>query len=367
METEPASEYCPKCQLVQPTLGFVEESRSVRRCLMCGFPVESGLSLENGAVPGLPRPPEVKILCVDDDPLILQLNGDILKFHGYKVLNALDGPAALEVAARERPALILLDIMMPGMDGFEVCHRLKADPALKDIPIIVLTAMTDTRLNARAFEAGAQLAMRKPAEPAAVLRTIEAALALAGPRPAEGPGDLLSQVSAALPDLEPAEVQIEPEPDLTIPVRPVSVILWTSDGTATSGQVALRLNAVGHAGPETVQDRLNDEDQFLAFSLAGEPPLALVNKIQIVQVEIPAEEELPEEPASLVGVTLEPVLVQLLGGQEVRGTVRVEGPAGKRRISDFLNRQPAFVAVRAADRLHLIHKRHVLRVVPRHD
>jgi CheY-like chemotaxis protein len=366
METEPESEYCPKCQLVQPTLGFMEESRTVRRCLMCGFPVESGLSLENGAVSGLPRPPEVKILCVDDDPLILQLNGDILKFHGYKVLNALDGPTALEIAARERPALILLDIMMPGMDGFEVCHRLKADPALKDIPIIVLTAMTDTRLNARAFEAGAQLAMRKPAEPAVVLRTIEAALALAAPRAAESPGDVLSQVSAVVPGPEPAQDQLEPEPDLAIPVRPVSLTLWTSDGTATSGQVYLRLNVVGHAGPETAQDRMNDEDQFLTLSPAGEPPLAFVNKIQIVRVEIPVEEELPEEPASLVGVTVEPVLVELLGGQEIRGTVRIEGPAGKRRISDFLNRQPTFLAVKAADRLHLVHKRFVVRVVPQH-
>ena len=361
METEPASEYCPKCQLVQPTLGFPEEGRLVRRCLMCGFPVESGLVLETGTAPGLPSPPDVKILCVDDDPLILQLNGDILRFHGYKILNALDGPAALEIAARERPALILLDIMMPGMDGFEVCHRLKADPALKDIPIIVLTAMTDTRLNARAFEAGAQLAMRKPAEPAVVLRTIEAALALSASRPAEGPGDVLSQVSAVVPGPE----TVEEQPDLALPGHSVSLTLWTSDGTATSGQVFLRLNVGGHVGPETVQDRLNDDDQFLTLSLAGEPPLAFVNKIQIVRAEVPIEEELPEEPTSLVGVTVEPVVVQLLGGQELHGTVRIEGPAGKRRISDFLNRQPAFLAVKAEDRLHLVHKRFVLRVVPR--
>jgi CheY-like chemotaxis protein len=366
METEPASEFCPKCQLVQPTLGFMEDSRTVRRCLMCGFPVESGLTLENGGGAELPRPPEVKILCVDDDPLNLQLNGDILKFHGYKVLNALDGPTALEIAARERPALILLDIMMPGMDGFEVCHRLKADPALKDIPIIVLTAMTDTRLNARAFEAGAQLAMRKPAEPAVVLRTIEAALALSLPRQSEGPGDVLSQVSAVVPGPDPVEAEPERKVDLAIPVHPVPLTLWTSDGTATSGQVFLRLNVLGHAGSETVQDRLNDEDQFLALSLAGDPSLAFVNKLQIVRVELPAEEDVPEVPASLMGVSVEPVLVQLLGGQELRGTVCTEGPAGKRRISDFLNRQSAFLTVRAADRLHLVHKRFVVRIVPLH-
>jgi CheY-like chemotaxis protein len=177
MEERSASEYCPKCQLVQPTFEFTEDSRTVRRCLMCGFPVESGLVLEGTETQSVPSPPEVKILCVDDDPLILQLNGDILRFHGYTVVTAPDGPTALEMAARERPALILLDIMMPGMDGFEVCRRLKAAPGLRAVPIIILTAMTDTKLNVRAFDAGAELALRKPAEPAVVLRAVEAARA----------------------------------------------------------------------------------------------------------------------------------------------------------------------------------------------
>jgi hypothetical protein len=100
--------------------------------------------------------------------------------------------------------------------------------------------------------------------------------------------------------------------------------------------------------------------------LAGDPPLALVNKIQIVRVELPPEEEVPEEPTTLMQVSLEPVLVQLLGGQELRGTLRIEGPSGKRRISDFLNRRSAFLAVKAPDRLHLVHKQFVVRIVPLH-
>ena len=72
----------------------------------------------------------------------------------------------------------LLDSMMPGIDGFEVCRRLKAVPALRHIPIIILTAMANAKLNSQAFKAGASLALRKPAEPATVLRTIQAALAL---------------------------------------------------------------------------------------------------------------------------------------------------------------------------------------------
>ena len=78
--------------------------------------------------------------------------------------------------------MILLDIMMPGIDGFEVCRRLKADGSLKHIPVIILTGVSDPKLNSQAFKAGANLALRKPAEPATVLRTIQAAVALSATR-----------------------------------------------------------------------------------------------------------------------------------------------------------------------------------------
>jgi len=361
MADHPSSEYCPKCQLVQPTFEFTEDTRTVRRCVMCGFPVESGLVLESAEVLGLPRPPEVKILCVDDDPLILQMNGDILRFHGYKVLIALDGPSALEIAARERPALVLLDIMMPGMDGFEVCRRLKADHVLRTIPIIILTAMTDTKLNVRAFDAGAELALRKPADPAVVLQTVEAALALAASRTVGG----MPEVAAVLTGPEPAEREPEMQGDLAIPVRPVPLTVWTMDGATLSGQVYLRLNVETHAGPETVQDRLNDPDLFLTLSLSGESPLAFVNKIQVIRVEVSEEEEqIPEGPEGLVGVSVELIRVQLINGERLSGTVQIEGPAGRRRLSDFLNTQPAFLLLRGEGRLHFLHKRFIACVLP---
>jgi CheY-like chemotaxis protein len=359
MEGGPASAYCPKCQVNQPTFPFTEDSRTVRRCQVCGFPVEAGLVLESTEALGLPSPPDVKILCVDDDPIIVQLIGDILRFHGYTVLTAGDGPTALETAARERPALILLDIMMPGMDGFEVCRRLKTDPALKAIPVIILTAMADTGLNVRAFEAGAQLALRKPAEPATVVRTIEAALALAASRT---PGPAL-ETAAAGP--EPAEREPEALPDLAIPVRPVSLTLWTVDGATLHGQVFLRLNAEAHVGPETVQDRLNDPDLFLTLSVSGDNPLVFLNKIQVIRVEVAEEDErLPDTPDSLVGVCIEPIRVLLINGEQLSGTVWIEGPTGKRRLSDFLNTQPSFLALQGADRLRLLHKRYIARIVP---
>jgi CheY-like chemotaxis protein len=124
-----------------------------------------------------PDPHEIKILCVDDDPLIRQMLGDILRLRGYTVLTASDGEAALDVAAKERPDLILLDVMMPGLDGFEVCRLLKADAVLKSAPIVILTAMNDATLNARAVEAGAVLALQKTADTKTVFGTIETALA----------------------------------------------------------------------------------------------------------------------------------------------------------------------------------------------
>ena len=360
MADQPLSEYCPKCQLVQPTFEFIEDNRTVRRCVMCGFPVESGLVLESAQALGVPSPPEVKILCVDDDPLILQLNGDILRFHGYKVLTALDGASALEIAARERPALVLLDIMMPGMDGFEVCRRLKADPVLRSIPIIILTAMTDTKLNVRAFDAGAELALRKPAEPAMVLRTVEAALVLAASRTVEGMPE-----AAVSTEPEPAEREPETQGELAIPVRPVPLTLWTVDGAILNGQLSLRLNVETHAGPETVQDRLNDPDLFLTITLSGETPLVFVNKIQVIRVEVSEEEDrIPGVPDSLVGVSIEAIRVQRINGEQLSGTARIEAPSGKRRLSDFLNTQPAFLPLKGGGRLHFLHKRFISRVLP---
>ncbi|MFZ4616607.1 MAG: hybrid sensor histidine kinase/response regulator [Rectinemataceae bacterium] len=89
--------------------------------------------------PGIPN-----ILVVDDVAANLKLLGEILKTEGYKVRQAPNGELALQVAAREKPDLILLDVMMPGMDGHEVCRRLKADPALKDIPVIFISALDGT-------------------------------------------------------------------------------------------------------------------------------------------------------------------------------------------------------------------------------
>ncbi len=81
-----------------------------------------------------------KILVVDDEPDILKVVTFRLKKFGYEILEAVDGQKALHLIEKERPDLILLDLRLPVMDGYEVCRRVKADEKLKDIPVVILTA-----------------------------------------------------------------------------------------------------------------------------------------------------------------------------------------------------------------------------------
>jgi len=103
-----------------------------------------------------------RILVVDDTPANIQTLAAILKVEGYQLCVATNGYQALEVAARVRPDLILLDVMMPEMDGFEACRRFKESPELRDIPIIFLTAKTETADLVKGFELGAVDYVGKP-------------------------------------------------------------------------------------------------------------------------------------------------------------------------------------------------------------
>ena len=118
------------------------------------------------------------ILIVDDNPTNVELLSDFLENSGYNLLIAEEGHAALELAANEQPDLILLDIMMPGLDGFETCRRLKADRATKEIPVIFSTALTDTEDKVKAFAIGAADYITKPFEFAEILARIETHLSI---------------------------------------------------------------------------------------------------------------------------------------------------------------------------------------------
>ena len=120
------------------------------------------------------RGPGELVLIVDDVPDNLSLLHDALDEAGHTVLVALDGPSAIARAQQARPDVVLLDALMPGMDGFEVARRLKADPATAAIPVIFMTALTETEHVVAAFGAGGVDYVTKPIEPRQVLARIAA-------------------------------------------------------------------------------------------------------------------------------------------------------------------------------------------------
>jgi signal transduction histidine kinase len=105
-----------------------------------------------------------KILIVDDDPLGIDALESILDGQGYNIVSANNGPTALKKADELLPDLILLDVMMPGMDGFEVCQRIRATPKLAEVPIIILTALDDRPSLLLGIESGADDFLTKPVD-----------------------------------------------------------------------------------------------------------------------------------------------------------------------------------------------------------
>lgn len=114
-----------------------------------------------------------KILIVEDEESLLKLESILLTTKGYLVQGVTSGLAALEAVNEEIPDLILLDVMLPKMDGFEVCSRLKGDPATKNIPVVLLTAKKAPEDLARGEEVGADHYITKPFKSAMVIDIIE--------------------------------------------------------------------------------------------------------------------------------------------------------------------------------------------------
>lgn len=100
-----------------------------------------------------------RVLMVDDDPIILKFVTANLKARGYEVITAEDGYAALAAMEKDMPKLVLLDLLMPGLDGFEVCRRIRQR---SDVPIIVLTAIGETKARAELLSLGADDYLTKP-------------------------------------------------------------------------------------------------------------------------------------------------------------------------------------------------------------
>ena len=117
-----------------------------------------------------------KILVVDDEVYIVHILDFSLGMEGYEVITALDGEAALEKARNEKPDLIVLDIMMPKLDGYETCKRLKAEDSTKAIPVILLSAKGRNVDQKVGFEVGADDYITKPFSPRKLVERINAIL-----------------------------------------------------------------------------------------------------------------------------------------------------------------------------------------------
>jgi DNA-binding NtrC family response regulator len=119
-----------------------------------------------------------RILVVDDTPSNVKLLVDLLSVNGFDVIPAGSGTEGLERAAASAPDLVLLDVMMPDLDGFAVCERLKASDATRDVPVIFLTALNETTEKVRAFSTGGVDYLTKPFEPRELLARVGTHLAL---------------------------------------------------------------------------------------------------------------------------------------------------------------------------------------------
>ncbi len=119
---------------------------------------------------------QTKILVVDDDPDILEFLTYNLKKEGYDVAEALNGKVALQVAEKFKPELILLDVMMPEMDGIQTCQELRKNNLFKDVFIVFLTARIEEYSEIAGFTAGADDYITKPIKPGALLSRIKAIL-----------------------------------------------------------------------------------------------------------------------------------------------------------------------------------------------
>ncbi len=133
-----------------------------------------------------------KILIVDDNRDAISILTATLKREGYSVVVAINGVEAVQKGREENPALILLDLMLPKLDGLEVCKILKADPKTNQTPILILTAKKDAESRKQSLELGASEYLLKPIIPADIVRKVREHLGDKTPPSSSSPAPLIS-------------------------------------------------------------------------------------------------------------------------------------------------------------------------------
>lgn len=245
--------------------------------------LEPAMAVGASVPPSMEASDEELILVVDDTKANRDILRILLKREGYAIIEATNGLEALEILEQQNPDLVLLDIMMPGIDGFEVCEKIKANPATQDLPVIFLSALTQTEQKVRGLDLGAADYVTKPFDKSEVkarvrthleLRRLNLSLAAAN--------DVLrrqkEELDAELADAALIQRSLLPEPSYS---ESGLVIEWCIEPCASLGgdfvnivplagrQVAVYLGDVsGHGVPSSLitmtVDRALTDDRALA-------------------------------------------------------------------------------------------------------
>ncbi len=180
--------------------------------------------------------PQAKILIVDDEPKNVKLLEAFLIPGGHQVIKASNGEEALQQVQQERPDLILLDVMMPMMDGYEVLKHLKADGRWRDVPVIMISALDDIKSVARCIERGAEDYLPKPFEPMLLRARVNACLEKKRLRDqAREYSDLLERELQSARDIQMSMVPtIFPPPE---PTRPVEIFATLEPARQVGGDL----------------------------------------------------------------------------------------------------------------------------------
>ena len=297
------------------------------------------------------------ILIVDDIPANLSVLLDLLTGAGFAVLVADSGERALLQISHRRPDLILLDAMMPGLDGFETCRRLRSDPANSDLPILFMTALTDTAARLAGFAAGAVDYISKPFEPEEVLARLRVQLEMQRLRRAvEAEVRLRQSAEAKLErSLSQAVLVVESDGHLVFCARRARELLsrylgeFDPDaplpGTLLGGQpiscppgpVCLRARRFAEAGHDSDDEALT---VFLLGEEAPDPSSMLVKALGLTEREAEvlywvAQGKTSPEIAIILGSALKTVKKHL---QRVYEKLGVETrTAAALRASEILN------------------------------
>jgi two-component system cell cycle response regulator len=235
-----------------------------------------------------------RILVVDDIELNVKLLEAKLSCEYYDVIRAYSGSEALAIADAEPPDLVLLDVMMPRMDGFEVCRRLKANPRTADVPVVMVTALSDIASRVQGLEAGADDFLTKPVNDIALFARLRSLVRLK--RTLE---EWRAREEICLRLAGPRSTALAPDPD------PARILILEQDGMAAARMAEMlrpiALSIVCTASCEEAQQRLHETEILIAsLTPADDAPLRLVSRCrasealrQLAILLIAGEDDLP--------------------------------------------------------------------------